>query len=72
MKDIKLSSIKKVKPGVYLLNDKLQISEMKFDEEQDGGIFVKMDFCDSEISEDDANLLVDQFIGDAINNIIGD
>lgn len=70
MSNSKLLSVKKIKDGVYMLNDVLQVSEFNFDDVDESGIFCKMDFNESEITENDANALVDEFIGEALRNII--
>ena len=72
MSNSKLKTVKKIKEGIYMLNDVLQVSEFSIDETDESGIFCKMDFNETEISEEDANELVDNFIGEALNNIIED
>lgn len=61
-----LKSIRKIKEGVYILNDSVVINNFNY--EDDDGITYTINYDENIISEQEAFNLADRFIADAINN----
>lgn len=72
-----ITSIKKIKSGIYLLNDCVKVSNFNaIEEENESGnlelnVYCNIDFTE-EITEQEANDLVSEFINNALREGIRD
>lgn len=60
-----ITSVKKIKEGVYIINDAVIVSNITFSNNQ---VQYNMDFDNNLINNTDAGLLADSFIRDALVN----